>query len=78
MKKYLGFAREMVVITLATIIVGIAVFFFLEPSGVAIGSISSLAMILKHVIPLKLSTMTMILNVLLLIVAATLMRLFSP
>ena len=60
--------KDMAVITLATVIVGIAVFFFLEPSGVAIGSISSLAIILQHVVPLKLSSLTMILNVLLLIV----------
>ena len=66
--KKLKTVREMIIITLATIIVGIAVFFFLEPSGVSIGSISSLAMILQHVIPLKLSELTMILNVLLLIV----------
>lgn len=66
--KKLKTVKEMITITLATIIVGIAVFFFLEPSGVSIGSISSLAMILQHVIPLKLSELTMILNVLLLIV----------
>lgn len=66
--KNLKTVREMITITLATIIVGISVFFFLEPSGVSIGSISSLAMILQHVIPLKLSELTMILNVLLLIV----------
>ena len=66
--KNLKTVKEMITITLATIIVGIAVFFFLEPSGVSIGSISSLAMILQHVIPLKLSELTMILNVLLLIV----------
>ena len=68
MKKKWAVIREMSIITLATIIVGIAVFFFLEPSGVSIGSISSLAMILQHVFPLKLSDLTMILNVLLLIV----------
>ena len=68
MKKYLAGFQDMAVITLATVIVGIAVFFFLEPSGVSIGSISSLAMILQHVIPMKLSVLTMILNVALLIV----------
>ena len=68
MKKKWAVIREMSIITLATIIVGIAVFFFLEPSGVSIGSISSLAMILQHVFPLKLSDLTMILNVVLLIV----------
>ena len=68
MKKYRAFVKDMLVITLATMIVGAAVFFFLKPSGVSIGSISSLALILQHVIPLKLSTLTMILNVLLLVV----------
>ena len=68
MKKAWVFLKELAVITFATAIVGAAVFFFLEPSGVAIGSISSLGMILQHVIPLPLSVITMILNVLLLIV----------
>ena len=68
MKKVWKTGKEMGIITLATVLVGIAVFFFLEPSGVAIGSISSLALILQHVIPLKLSVLTMILNVVLLVV----------
>ena len=68
MKKQINALKDILVITLATIVVGFAVFFFLEPSGVAIGSISSLAMILQHLIPWKLSTLTMSLNVILLII----------
>lgn len=68
MKKYQAYLKDFLIITFATGIVGAAVFFFLEPSGVAIGSISSLGMILQHVFPLQLSVITMILNVLLLII----------
>ena len=68
MKNFWKYFKEMAIITVATAIVGAAVFFFLQPSGVAIGSISSLAILLQNVIPWKLSTITLILNVLLLIV----------
>ena len=68
MKKYSQIIREMGIITFATAIVGAAVFFFLSPSQVSIGSISSLAILLQHVVPLPMSAITMLLNVLLLIV----------
>lgn len=67
MKKYYSQLKELVLITLATVIIGAAVFFFLQPSTVSIGSISSLAIILSHYIPLPMSSITMILNVILLI-----------
>ena len=68
MKKSREFFKELQVITFATAIVGAAVFFFLAPSQVSIGSISSLAILLQHIVPLPMSVITMILNVLLLIV----------
>ena len=68
MKKYSQIIREMGIITFATAIVGAAVFFFLSPSQVSVGSISSLAILLQHVVPLPMSAITMLLNVLLLIV----------
>lgn len=45
-----------------------AVFFFLVPSHVSVGSISGLAVVLENFIPLPISMITMILNVALLIV----------
>lgn len=55
-------------ITVATIIVAAAVFFFLIPSHVSIGSISGLALVLSNLIPLPVSALTMIMNIGLLIV----------
>ena len=54
--------RECFIITFATLIVSAAVFFFLLPSQVSVGSISGLAMILGNVIPLHMSVITFILN----------------
>lgn len=67
MKKYVSQAKELLLISFATVIIGAAVFFFLQPSTVSIGSISSLAIILSHYIPLPMSAITMVLNVILLI-----------
>lgn len=60
--------KEFIVITFATLIVSAAVFFFLIPSQVSVGSISGLAMILGNIIPLHISIITFILNGLLLII----------
>lgn len=59
--------REIPAITFATVIVAAAVFFFLVPSHVSVGSISDLAMVLENFIPLKISAITFILNMLLLV-----------
>ena len=67
MKKS-DFMKEFIVITFATLIVSDAVFFFLIPSQVSVGSISGLAMILGNIIPLHISIITFILNGLLLII----------
>ena len=61
--------KEFVIITVADIIVGIAVFFFLVPSKLSIGSISGLAIVLSNLVPLQVSQLTMIMNVALLIVS---------
>lgn len=60
--------QDFIMITLATIIVAAAVFFFLIPGKVSVGSISGLAIVLANFIPLSVSTLTMIMNVGLLIV----------
>ncbi len=54
-------------ITLGIAIVSSAVYFFLIPSSIPVGSITSLAMVLATFIPLKISFITLILNVGLLI-----------
>ena len=55
-------------ITIATAIVAAAVFFFLVPSNVSVGSISGLAIVIGNFVPLQISAITMILNVGLLII----------
>ena len=61
--------KEFFIITIADIIVGVAVFFFLVPSKLSIGSISGLAIVLSNLVPLQVSQLTMIMNVALLIVS---------
>lgn len=60
--------KEFIVITLATIVAAASVFFFLVPSNVSVGSVSGLAIIIANFIPLSVATITMILNVILLII----------
>ena len=60
--------EEYAIITVGTIIVAIAVFFFMLPSHVSVGSGAALAMVLSNFIPLSVSTITLIMNVGLLIV----------
>ncbi len=66
MKKWEA-VKEFAVITFATIIVSSAVFFFLIPSHVSVGSISGLAIVLGNFVPLKISAITFVLNIFLLI-----------
>lgn len=67
MKKYLAQAKEYAMITLGTGIIACAVYFFMMPSHVSVGSISGLAIILTNFIPMSVSSITMIMNVFLLI-----------
>lgn len=59
--------REFLVITGGTAIVAAAVFFFMLPSHVSVGSATALAMVLSNFIPLPVSVITFIMNVFLLI-----------
>ena len=71
MKKELtqkGIIREVVTLTVAVAIIAAAVYFFMVPSHATVSSISGLGIILTNFVPLQLSTITMILNVVLLIV----------
>ena len=60
--------QEFVTITVGTAIVAAAVFFFMLPSHVSVGSGAALAMVLSNFIPLSVSTITLIMNVGLLII----------
>ena len=67
MKKW-ETVKEFMMITLGTVIVAAAVFFFMLPSHVSVGSGAALAMVLSNFIPLSVATITLILNVFLLII----------
>ena len=54
---------DFLMITVGTVICAAAVFFFLIPSNLTVGSISGLAIILSNLIPLSISVITFILNV---------------
>ena len=60
--------KEFAIITVGTAIVAAAVFFFMLPSHVSVGSGAALAMVLSNFIPLSVSTITLIMNVGLLII----------
>ena len=60
--------KEFLLITFGTLIVAAAVFFFMLPSHVSVGSGAALAMILSNFIPLPVSTITFLMNVILLII----------
>ena len=60
--------KEFLLITVGTGIVATAVFFFMLPSHVAVGSASALALVLSNLIPLPVSAITFILNAGLLII----------
>lgn len=63
-----GLVKEITVITFAMLIVSSAVYFFMVPSGIVVGSISGLAMVLSQLLHMQMSVITLILNVVLLIV----------
>ncbi len=71
MKKKLNYAdivKETVILTAAVAIIAAAVYFFLVPSHTSVSSISGLGIVLSNFVPLQLSAITMILNVVLLII----------
>ena len=71
MKKRLNYkdiAKETVILTVAVAIIAAAVYFFLVPSHMSVSSISGLGIVLSNFVPLPLSAITMLLNVVLLII----------
>ena len=61
------FIKDYFVITFGSILAGAAIFFFMMPSNVAVGSGSALAMVLSNFIPLSVSLISLLLNIFLLI-----------
>ena len=59
---------ELFTLTAAVAIIAAAVYFFLVPSHASVSSISGLGIVLSNFVPLQLSAITMILNVVLLII----------
>ena len=60
--------RELAILTRAVAIIAAAVYFFLVPSHASVSSISGLGIVLANFVPLPLSAITMILNVVLLVI----------
>ena len=65
---YTSIIKETSILTVAVAIIAAAVYFFLVPSHASVSSISGLGIVLSNFIPLPLSAITMILNVVLLII----------
>ena len=71
MKKKINYTeimKETGILTVAVAIIAAAVYFFLVPSHASVSSISGLGIVLANFVPLPLSAITMILNVVLLII----------
>ena len=71
MSKNLNFMeimKETGILTVAVAIIAAAVYFFLVPSHASVSSISGLGIVLSNFVPLPLSAITMILNVVLLLI----------
>lgn len=64
----LAVAQEAAILTVAVAFIAAAVYFFLVPSHASVSSISGLGIVLSNFVPLSLSAITMILNVVLLII----------
>lgn len=71
MKKkidYISIAKETLILTVTMAIIAASVYFFLVPSHTSVSSISGLGIVLSNFIPLPLSAITMIMNIILLII----------
>ena len=66
--RALAAVQEVCILTAAVAIIVAAVYFFLVPSHTSVSSISGLGIVLSNFVPLPLSAITMILNVVLLLI----------
>ena len=62
-----SFLKEYGIISAATLITAVAVYFFLIPSHVTVGSISGFVLVLSNFLPFPISFMTLVLNAVLLL-----------
>lgn len=60
--------KDYFLITVATVIIGAAVYFFMLPSHVTVGSATALALVISNFIPVPVSAITLVINVILLII----------
>lgn len=60
--------REFIIITFGMMLVAAAVYFFMVPSKIVVGSISGLALVISQLTGIQLSILTFILNVVLLVI----------
>ena len=60
--------KEYLYISIAMFIVSIAVYFFLGPSEVIVGSVSGLAFVLERIIHVRMSIITLVINIVLLLI----------
>lgn len=60
--------KEFVILTFGAVLAAAAIYFFMLPSHVAVGSASALGMVISNFIPLPVSAITLIINIFLLIV----------
>ena len=65
--RFISLFKEFIIITFGAVLAAAAIFFFMLPSHVAVGSASALGMVLSNFIPLSVSVITLLLNIFLLI-----------
>lgn len=66
--RALAAVQEICILTAGVAVIAAAVYFFLVPSHTSVSSISGLGIVLSNFVPLPLSSITMILNVVLLLI----------
>ena len=62
-----SYIKDILSIAAITMITAMGIFFFMIPSGVAVSSVSGVAMVLGHFVPLSISTLTLLINIVLLV-----------
>ena len=60
--------KDFITITVGTLIVAVAVYFFMYPSHVTVGSVAGLAQVLSNFLPISPSVITLIINIILFII----------
>lgn len=71
-KRFMSLLKEFIIITFGAVLAAAAIYFFMLPSHVAVGSASALGMVLSNFIPIPVSVITLLLNIFLLILGFSL------